>query len=148
MKKFLVVLVIVALLGGGAWFWISRTPEYAMKQMISDVKEQGIDGLYPHLTEDAQETVNRVAAISENQLLSSIIGLFTDTDYVSVLKAEMQTVAWEVQEIEKSKKSATVIVGFDYLQKLVGTMELKLLRLDGEWKIDSLSFPDFEKVSL
>ena len=42
----------------------------------------------------------------------------------------------------------TLLNGFDYEGKMVGTIELEMVKEDKVWKIDSLAKPRFEKLAL
>lgn len=53
----------------------------------------------------------------------------------------------DVDDVLKSKDNASVILSFNYDDKLVGAIELSMVREDGEWKIDGLEFPEFDKIS-
>ena len=150
-KKLLVLGAIVAAIAiavSCVSIYITRTPEYAMKQVLKDVKASGAEGLRPHLTEDAQEKLDTVTALTENKLLSLLVGMLTKKDYVGILKAEMKNIDWEVGEIMKSRNHAEVILTFDYADRLTGTLPLSLVREGGTWKIDGLGMPSFESIKL
>ena len=40
------------------------------------------------------------------------------------------------------------IVGFDYQDKMVGTIELTLIKENDIWKVDKLGVPKFDVISL
>ena len=80
-------------------------------------------------------------------IFNTIVGFISQSEYVSVLKSEIQEIQWEVDDVLKSKDNASVILSFNYDDKLVGTIELSMVREDGEWKIDGLEFPEFDKIN-
>lgn len=151
MKKALIIIgsiiavfaIIIACLG----FYFVQTPEYALMKMYKDIKESGFDGLRPHLTEEAQETFDAVSAITDNKLVSSIIGLFDKNDYISILKSEIQTVQWDVEDILKSSDDADVILAFNYDDRLIGTIEISMVRSENGWKIDGLELPKLNEIN-
>lgn len=149
-KTFLITTSIVALIAAtiiGMGVYVTNTPEYALKEMIDDVNASGMDGLYPHLTGEARTTIDAVSSVTENNIFNTIVGFIGQSEYVGVLKSEIQEIQWEVDDVLKSKDNASVILSFNYDDKLVGTIELSMVREDGEWKIDGLEFPEFDKIS-
>lgn len=149
-KAFLVTISIAALIAVtiiGMGVYASNTPEYALKEMIDDVNASGMDGLYPHLTGEARATIDAVSSVTGNSIFNTIVGFISQSEYVSVLKYEIQEIQWEVDDVLKSKDNASVILSFNYDDKLVGTIELSMVREDGEWKIDGLEFPEFDKIN-
>lgn len=141
----IVVLVAAVLIGIG--FYITNTPEYALKEMIDDVTVSGMDGLHPHLTGEARETIDAVSSVTDNALFNTIVGLIGQSEYVGILKSEIKEIQWGVSEVLKSKGNASVTLSFNYEDKLVGTIELSMVREDGEWKIDGLEFPKFDEIN-
>ena len=82
-----IIIVVLALLVG-AFFGVRvlNSPEYALRQISVDVKESGIDGLMPHLTEDTREKIAKIKDITDNKLVSTVLKLLDKTDFVGVLK--------------------------------------------------------------
>lgn len=149
-KAFLVTISIVALIAVtiiGMGVYVTNTPEYALKEMIDDVNASGMDGLYPHLTGEARATIDAVSSVTGNSIFNTIVGFISQSEYVSVLKSEIQEIQWEVDDVLKSKDNTSVILSFNYDDKLVGTIELSMVREDGEWKIDGFEFPEFDKIN-
>lgn len=149
-KALLITISIVALIAAtiiGMGVYVTNTPEYALKEMIDDVNASGMDGLYPHLTGEARATIDAVSSVTENSIFNTIVGFISQSEYMGVLKSEIQEIQWEVDDVLKSKDNASVILSFNYDDKLVGTIELSMVREDGEWKIDGLEFPEFDKIN-
>lgn len=138
------VLIATTIIGMG--YYVTSTPEYALKETIEDVHDSGIEGLYPHLTSKARTTIDAVSSITENNILNTILGFIGQSEYVSVLKSEIRGIKWSLSDVLKCKENALVIFSFNYDDKLVGTIELSMVREDGKWKIDELEFPEFTKV--
>ena len=141
----IVGLLAVVIVCAGVYF--SNTPEYALLKMARAVEQDGMEGLRPYLTEETQEKVDEISAIAESELVNSIMGLFNQNDYVGVLKSELQEVQWDVADIMKGKNNAAVILGFNYDDKLIGTIEISMIRKGGDWKIDGLHFPEFDEIN-
>ena len=149
-KTLLITISIVSLISSiiiGIGIYVTNTPEYALKEIIDDVKVSGLDGLYPHLTGEAREKMDAVSSIAENDIFNSIIGFVGQGEYVRVLKSEIQEVQWNVSDVLKSKENAAVILLFNYEDKLIGTIELEMFKENGEWKIDGLELPEFDKIN-
>lgn len=151
MKKILLIIssiiALVAIAITCIGIHVVKTPEYALMEIIEDVNASGIDGLRPHLTEDAQETFDMVSSVTESKFVSSILWLFNENDYVSVLKSEIQSIQWEVRDIMKSNDNAVVILAFNYNNRLVGTIEISMIHSKEGWKIDSFNFPEFDDIN-
>lgn len=151
MKKALFITIsIVALIATmiiGMGVFVTNTPEYALKEMIDDVNASGMDGLYPHLTGEARTTIDAVSSVTESNIFNTIVGFIGQSEYVGVLKSEIQEIEWEVDDVLKSKENAAVVLSFNYEDKLIGTIEISMIREEGEWKIDSIEFPEFTEVN-
>lgn len=141
------VLMLIATMIIGIGFYITSTPEYALKETIEDVHDSGIEGLYPHLTGKARTTIDAVSSVTENNIFNTILGFIGQSEYVSVLKSEIQEIKWEVDDVLKSKENAAVVLSFNYEDKLIGTIEISMIREEGEWKVDSIEFPKFTEVN-
>lgn len=151
MKKAIVISVYIVLLlvviAGGIGIYIVNTPEYALKTMIDDVGTYGMEGLEPHLTGNAKETLDTVSSLTENELFNTILDFINQNDYVSVLQSEIQEIQWGVDGVLKSKENAAVILSFNYEDKLIGTIEISMTKKEGDWKIDGIEFPEFAEIN-
>ena len=141
------IVLLIAVIAGGIGMYIVNTPEYKLKTMINDVNTSGMEGLEPHLTGNAKEVLNTVSSITSGNLFNTIMGFINQDDYVSVLKSEIQEVQWEIKNVLKSNENAAVILSFNYEDKLIGTIEISMIREDGDWKIDGIEFPEFEEIN-
>ena len=148
MKKALLIILsivlILALIVVGVGYYIVNTPQYALKQMMDDIKLSGMEGLRPHLTDEAGKTMD--AIVSGSGLVGGLISLINGGEYITVLKDEIQKVKWELVDMMKGKNGAEAVLGFNYEDKLVGTIEISMIRQDGQWKIDGLEMPEFDKI--
>lgn len=141
------VVLLLAVAVGGFGLYIVNTPEYALKSIIEDVNDSGMEGLNPHLTGKAKETLDAVSSVTESELFNTIMGYIDQSDYIGVLKSEIQEIQWEVDDVLKSKENAAVILSFNYEDKLIGTVSISMIREKAGWKIDRIGFPEFTKVS-
>lgn len=62
-----------------------------------------------------------------------------------MLIAKMGDFEYEVVDMLKGKESARCVVGFSYEDSVKGTIDIKMIKEDKEWKINSLENPHFEK---
>ena len=151
MKKALLIigsiLALIAIIIVGVGAYIINSPEYALKEIIEDVNDRGMEGLHPHLTVEARETIDAVSSVRKSDLFNATMGFISKSEYVSVLKSEIQEIQWEVDDVLKSKKNAEIILSFNYKNKLIGTIELSMIREEGEWKISGLEFPEFSEIN-
>lgn len=146
MKKIICILSVILLLFAGvgsyAYIKVINSPEYALKTILSDVKENGVEGLTPHLTGNAKELVEKAQALSENAFVSSILSFFDTDKYTEVLMQELSKVEWSLGDILKSSDKASVSLDFNYEDTLTGTVTLTLVQEEKEWKINDISFSD------
>ena len=149
-KKLIIIgasVVVLAIAAVGVFHYFRQTPEYVLMKISSDIKESGIDGLRPHLTEEAREKVDAITAITENKLLNTIVSFLDKKDYVGVLKSEIQVVQWELEDIMKGKNNADVLLAFNYDDRLIGTIEISMVKCSDGWKIAGLEMPQFKEIN-
>lgn len=147
LKVFVSVIVLLLLGAIGLGFYFKTTPEYALMNIYQDINKSGIEGLYLHLTGEAKDTVETITEVTENRFVNSIMGLFDKNDYMGVLKSEIQNIEWDVEGILKNKKSATVMLDFNYEDKLTGNIQFSMLREKNGWKINELKFPKINDIN-
>lgn len=152
MKRFLLIVistvVVVSLIVGGYFLYKISTPEYALAITIEDVKSSSMAGLKKHLTANAIEKIEAVEDWTDKSGISGILSAITQDSAVSFLKSKMSEVDWTVKEILKGKNRADVVIGFDYNGSIIGTIEITMIRENSDWKIDGLSLPHFDTISL
>ena len=152
MKKIFIVsisvVIIIAIVVGGYFLYKTSTPEYALAVTIKDVKMSGMNGLKEHLSSNAIEKVETIESWTDKSGASGILSMITQDSAVSFLKSKMPEVDWTVEDILKGKKQADVVIGFDYKGSIIGSIKVTMIKEKGEWKIDSLSLPQFDTISL
>lgn len=152
MKRFLLIVistvVVVSLIVGGYFLYKTSTPEYALAITIEDVKSSSMAGLKKHLTANAIEKIEAVEDWTDKSGISGILSAITQDSAVSFLKSKISEVDWTVKEILKGKNRADVVIGFDYNGSIIGTIEVTMIRGNSDWKIDGLSLPHFDTISL
>lgn len=147
-KVFLFIISAVAVIAiaiiGVKTMHSGSTPEAALKEIVADVNQSGIDGLRPHLTKNACEIVDTVSAVADNDLVSSVMGLFSDNEYVDIFKAGIR---WDITGIQKEKDSAAADIELSYDNESITTIKLLMIRDGSTWKIDSLELPDLDDIN-
>lgn len=131
------------------------SPEYVLKKAVEDMEQTGLDGLKLYLTEDAIEKIKMVQMFSGGIELFSNIGvsgiispdLENETEYAAFLIDHLSECEWTVIDVSKGSSTAKGLVGFNYKDKLKGTVELSMMNDDNEWKINRIKMPKYEKVS-
>lgn len=118
------------------------SPEYALNEAYADVKEEGMRGLKKHLTANALNTVENIETIG------NLSTLFTGSNATDLFLSKMGEFEYEVLDMLKGKETARCVVGFSYEDSVKGTIEIKMIKEDKEWRIDSLENPHFEKFTL
>ncbi|MDO5139235.1 MAG: hypothetical protein Q4D71_12360 [Oscillospiraceae bacterium] len=124
------------------------SPEYALNNAFSDMRESGLDGLKKHLTAKALKTVEGFENLSSNPGVSLLTSALMGGDAVSVFLGKLSECEWTIQDVMKGAETSKAIVGFNYEDKMVGTMEMAMIKEDKLWKIDDLNIPKFDKFTL
>lgn len=130
------------------------SPEYVLGKAFMDIKKSGLDGLKPYLTEEAKKKVELIS--SGMTLVSSVGKLFggsTDSKdesnkAVSFLMEKLSECEFGYKDLLKGSDSAKAVISFKYEDIMEGTVDISMIKQDKEWKIDSLSMPHFDKLSL
>lgn len=145
-----VTVIFGVLIGAGAGVGITllSSPEYALQKMQKDIEENGMDALEYYLTGEALEFWDTIETVTDNSLLNSLLSIFNFDNNLSVLKSELAEVVWTFDRIEnKRKDSADVFLDFNYDDRLIGEIEFRMTKTDGEWMISKIEFPRFDEFN-
>ncbi len=124
------------------------SPEYALSNAFDDMKEFGLDGLKKHLTSNALRTVESIESISGRPEVAMLTTAFMGGNAVGILLDKLSECDWTIEDVMKGTENARAVVGFNHEDKIVGTIELTMIKEDKVWKIDSLAKPKFDKLTL
>ena len=124
------------------------SPEYALNNAFDDVRESGLAGLKKHLTANALKTVEGFETISGRPEIALFTTSLLGGNAASVLLEKLSECAWTIEDVMKGSETSKAIVGFNYEDMMVGTIELTMIKEDKLWKIDSLAVPKFDKFAL
>ena len=124
------------------------SPEYALNSTFDDMRESGLDGLKKHLTANALKTVQSVESISSIPEIALFASALIGDSAVNVLLGKLSECEWTIKDVMKGAETSKAIVGFNYEDKMVGTVELTMIKEEKIWKIDSLAMPKFDKFTL
>ena len=124
------------------------SPEYALNNAFVDMNESGLDGLKKHLTSNALKTVEGIESISKRPEVALVTTTLLGGNAVNALLDKLSDCEWSIKDVMKGSEKSKAIIGFDYQDKMVGTIELSMIKEDDIWKIDSLSMPKFDKFTL
>ncbi len=138
----ILALVLIAGVCGGVVFL--RSPEYAAMKIVREMKESGMEGLRPYLTEDLQKKADAISSITNNKLVNLVIGLLGKEDAINKIVSELKTVEWEVGDIMKGKNQAVASVHFRYEESISGTMEVTMIREKDGWKISAVAIDQID----
>ena len=121
------------------------SPEYVVEHAITDMRNAGLEGLKPYLTDNAEKNVQTIISVSNG------VSLLTGGNKVSVLFDRLADCEWTVDEILKGSESAKAILGFAIrggTDEIEGTLQLTLIKEDKEWRIDGVDMPKFTKFAV
>ena len=124
------------------------SPEYALNNAFDDMKASGLDGLKKHLTANALKTVEGIESISSNPEIALLTTAIMGDNALSILLGKLSECEWTIKDVMKGSETSKAIVGIDYEDKMVGTIEMTMIKEDKIWKIDSLAMPKFDKLTL
>ncbi len=124
------------------------SPEYALNNAFDDMRASGLEGLKKHLTSNALKTVESVESISGRPEIALFTSALLGGNAVNVLLAKLSECDWTIKDVMKGSETSKAIVGFNYDEKMVGTIELGMIKEDKIWKIDSLAMPKIDKFTL
>ena len=148
MKKVLaVVAVLVILIAIGCGIFYIKTinsPEYAIKEMLSDFKADGYEGLKKHLTADITEKMDEIVSLSKNNIIGSIFKAVAGSDYAKQFSDESSKIKWELGDVLRDHKKARVTLLFSYEDYFSGSLDINMVIENGEWKIYGIDMPKFD----
>lgn len=148
MKKVLaVVAVLVILIAIGCGIFYIKTinsPEYAIKEMLSDFKADGYEGLKKHLTADITEKMDEIVSLSKNDIIGSIFKAVAGSDYAKQLLDESSKIKWELGDVLRNDKKARITLLFSYEDYFSGSLDINMVIENGEWKICGIDMPEFD----
>ena len=124
------------------------SPEYALNNAFEDMRKSGVDGLKKHLTSNALKNLNTIESIAGRPEVSLLTTAFMGGNAVKVLLDKLSECEWTIKEMMKGSENSKAIVKFDYQDKMVGTIDMNMIREEKIWKIDGLEIPKFDKFTL
>ena len=124
------------------------SPEYALNNAFEDMRKSGVDGLKKHLTSNALKNLNTIESIAGRPEVSLLTTAFIGGNAVKVLLDKLSECEWTIKEMMKGSENSKAIVKFDYQDKMVGTIDMNMIREEKIWKIDGLEIPKFDKFTL
>ena len=124
------------------------SPEYALNNAFEDMRKSGVDGLKKHLTSNALKNLNTIESIASRPEVSLLTTAFIGGNAVKVFLDKLSECEWTIKEMMKGSENSKAIVKFDYQDKMVGTIDMNMIREEKIWKIDGLEIPKFDKFTL
>ena len=140
-KILLGVILSISVIGVGARLYITSTPEYALHKTHEDIEERGLEALKDHVTDTLKKEIELVEGISGNAFVKMIVGAAVSDDVAEAVVSEFKQIEWTRDDVIRSQKQAQVILRFRYKDKLSGTIPIKMIKENREWKISGIGFP-------
>ena len=129
-------------------FFERWSPEYALNNTFDDMRKSGIDGLKKHVTSNALKTVESFESLSGRAEVALFTTALLGGNAVTCLLEKLSECDWTVKDVMKGTETAKAVIGFNYQDMMVGTVELTMIKEEKTWKIDSLALPVIEKFTL
>lgn len=136
-----VIFLLVALVVGIFFIKFTHSPEYALKETLSDFKTDGYSGLREHLTSDVAEKLDNIISLGENRIIGSILSAVAGSDYTKQLLNESSKINWELGDVLHNDKKASVTVCFSYENLFSGSVDIDMAMENGEWRISGIDLP-------
>ena len=130
------------------------SPEYVLGMAFADIKKSGINGLRPYLTENASKKIDFIAAgMDIVSGVGKLVGAASGKDdgsnkAVSFLMDKLSECEFDYKDLLKGSESAKAVISFKYKDMMEGTVDISMIKQGGEWKIDTLTMPHFDKFAL
>ena len=124
------------------------SPEYALYNTFDDIRESGLAGLKQHLTSNALKTVEGFESIAGRPEVALLASALLRGNAVKALMGKLSECEWSIKDVMKGSETSKAVIGFNYQDKMTGTIELTMVKEDKTWKIDSLALPTFDKLIL
>ena len=137
MKKFICTILILIIIAGGFSVWyILNTPEYTLRNMMNDIKQDGITAIEPYLTDNMLVIYQGARAVTENPLLQYLIS----TDYASQFIDIMSDVSlkWALEGVERARSTAIATLNVT-CDSFCGHIDFDMVRKDRQWLISNVS---------
>ena len=67
---------------------------------------------------------------------------------LGVLLDKLSECEWTIKDVMKGSETSKAVIGFNYEDMLVGTMEMTMIKEDKIWKIDGIAMPKFDKFTM
>ena len=106
------------------------SPEYALDNAFDDMRKSGLEGLKKHLTSKALKTVENLENLSMNPEISMFTNVFMGGNAVSVFLDKLSECEWTIKDVMKGSNTSKAIVGFNYQDEMVGTIQLTMIKED------------------
>lgn len=144
MKKIVAVIVLILVVGGGVFAWQTlHSPAYALKGVVEDVQENGLEGLRAHLTQDGTQKLDVLIRIRDNEYIGSLLQMASQTEAVQNILTKFSELKWTLGDVQTGKESATVTANFKDPGSFSGSIDIAMKKEDNTWKIDSFDLADF-----
>ena len=136
-----VIFLFVALVAGIFFVKLTHSPEYALKETLSDFKADGYPGLREHLIADVAEKLDNIISLGENRIIGSILSAVAGSDYTKQLLNESSKINWELGDVLHNDKKASATVCFSYENLFSGSVDIDMAMENGEWRISGIDLP-------
>ena len=150
-KKRIIIIVSVilalAIVAGGIIYYLN-SPVYALLQIRKDLEREGIDGLRSHFTDDAEEFYDGLMNASDKWVVRQLLRRVGIDGFVDTFRYHSEDMEWEFEDLLVGSSRADVYVSFNYDDDIKGTLELRLIKEDGQWKIDGFGIPELDELGL
>ncbi len=125
--------------------FVITSPEAAMLKMWSDIRSEGLTGIEPHLTGNAQVRVDTVINLVKSDLVQSIVGDDDEMDFDALIKSELKNFKFSLAKYDRGFTKVNIIIDFDYKNEVQSSVEVSVIRESGKWLIDDFWVVDADE---
>lgn len=139
MVALMLVVVFVSAVLFAAYYVVS--PGRVMDQAVESVRDNGLEGLRPYLTDNMQEKLDDILFFANIPPVRAILNKAEDCGVTDIVLHNAQKIDWSIEDVKVGMKSAEIELVYRYEDRFEGTAELTMEFQHGQWLISSIDLP-------
>ncbi len=122
------------------------SPRKVLDQAVESVREEGLEGLKPYVTDDMDEKLDDVLFIVNTPVVHLLLEKAEDLGITEIVIRKFENIEWSVKDVKVGLKGAEIELAYQYEDIYAGTADLTMVFENGKWKIDSVDMPLFDNL--